>query len=152
MNARSNMLFYIYYEFPFLCDIKFCVWKSLCEYSPVYIAFICLIWNQNPDDWWNIIYNIHWTEVYINAKETIRIWWVVFCVWKNPACFLGVQIKYQETWDTHMIKIQLHVVLMSREPKISKVCVSFISKIPAGCHSDETLNWWPIVPVSMLGK
>ena len=29
---------------------------------------------------------------------------------------------------------------------------TFISKIPAGCHSDETLNWQSYVPVSMLGK
>ena len=29
---------------------------------------------------------------------------------------------------------------------------TFISKIPAGCRSDETLNWRSLVPVSMLGK
>ena len=34
-------------------------------------------------------------------------------------------------------------------PKFSK---DFHSKIPAECHSDEMLNWRPLVPLSMLGN
>ena len=30
--------------------------------------------------------------------------------------------------------------------------MTFISKISTGCRSDEILNWWSLVPVSMLGK
>ena len=38
------------------------------------------------------------------------------------------------------------------DPQVENPKFTFISNIPAGCHSDEMLNLLSFVPVSMLGK
>ena len=77
-------------------------------------------------------------------------------------------MEQHATWDMHAMKVLIRQ-LGGLVVKILACCAgevpgsipgrrtqhfpwTFISKIPAGCRSDETLNWRPLVLVSMLGK